>query len=112
MPSFRISPSSPLFFSSSQPQPKKNRRSSPRGRTLRAARRARCTCTSCLTQVSREQLSSSSSSFFSDHAFCSPPLPRFNKLRLTTTADFAEFLPGASKQPSSEGGANKAVSVA
>jgi hypothetical protein len=49
---------------------------------------------------------------FSDHAFCSPPLPRFNKLRLTTTADFAEFLPGASKQPSSEGGANKAVSVA
>ena len=46
--------------------------------------------------------------------FCSPLLtfPPPPKKKKTTTADFAEFLPGASKQPSSEGGANKAVSVA
>ena len=44
---------------------------------------------------------------------CSPLPTLFSKPpTTTTTADFAEFLPGASKQPSTEGGANKAVSVA
>lgn len=43
--------------------------------------------------------------FFAHLFFFSKPPP-------TTTADFAAFLPGASKQPSSEGGASKAVSVA